>query len=102
MPGKQTINLVTYDDRYRQVRQPVSALVIGPLAVHRELGNDYRQWAVSHVRTGYRIRGAIKTKARALRVAEALQFLDWNFRSPQSHNLKVLGPKVEWAINLTL
>lgn len=98
---RQIVNLVSYNDGTHQVCQSVKAIVIGPLAVHRELDNDYKWWAVSHVRTGCRVKGLIRTRGRAIRIANALQFLDWNFRSPKSSKVKAMAEKVAWAINCT-
>lgn len=98
---QQKIDLTTFDDGKVQVRTPVSAFVIGPLAVHRELGNGYNRWAISHVTTGYRVIGEIKSRASALRMADALQFLDWNFKSPKSRKVKAIGNKVAFAFRLT-
>lgn len=100
---REMVNVVTFDHDGVQVAAPVNAVVVGPLAVHRELANDYNRWAVSHVRTGYRVRGGIKSKARALRVAEALQFLDWNFRSARTRKItKRFGQRVNWVIDCTV
>lgn len=98
---REAVNLVWFDHDGVQIAHTVSAIVIGPLAVHREL--DSGRWAVSHVRTGYRIRGGIRSKARALRIAHALQFLDWNFRSVRTRKItKRFGERVNWAIDCTV
>jgi hypothetical protein len=79
----------------------IPALIVGPLAVHHDLYEDAHLWVVTHIRTGYAVRRRIKSRARAIRVAKALQFLDWNFRSPKSRKVKAMAEKVQWAISVT-
>lgn len=91
---------ISCDDGTRLV---ILATVIGPLAVHRRRdseGIEYPDSTVTHIATGLRIVNGL-SRARAIRIAKALQFLDWNFRSPKSRKVKAMASKVGWAISCT-
>ena len=99
----QRINI---HDKYSETKwREVEATVIGLLAVHRcstYITCRDAHWSISHVPTGWRVKGCIKNRAQAIRIAEALQSLDWNFRSPKSRKVKAMESKVKQAIDLTV
>ena len=98
----QTVTVVHAADP-RETRE-VEALVIGPLSVYHRVNGDGQEcddWVVGHVATGWRVSQAIESRARAIRIAEALQSLDWNFTSPRSRKVKAMALEVRQRIAST-
>lgn len=100
---------VTIRDRTAATKtREVEAIVIGPLCVHRCIGttatrsefHNAKCWTLGHVATGFGIMPHV-SKARALRLAEALQSLDWEFKSPKSPKVKAMEKEVLRIVEAT-
>lgn len=58
--------------------EDVTAKRVGPLAVHKEIRNESR-WNVSHINTGRHVGLSLCCQDSAVKLAKALQHLNWDF-----------------------
>ena len=111
-PQRIRLKMVDLTTPRRQPSYHTEGYVFGQLAVHKHIvfggpnGKPFdpvkdalpwersHGWAVSHLGTGRAIRKGVETKDQAVKIAKALQHLDWDFTSKNSPKVKQMAPQV--------
>ena len=104
IPGKginmETIQIAIKKDlEGRMENVPVKALIMWPLAIHRQLKKgepDPRGvFTITHVKTGYKAFPSVFTlRKNAVKVANEIKDLDWDFDSPKSLKVKAMKKRI--------
>ena len=96
----KTIEIHVQESGKPNRKETITAMVRGKLAIHHQLGKNGEpdpkgNWVITHVPTGYKAFPSVFTlRKNAVKVANEIKDLDWDFDSPKSPKIKAMKKRI--------